>query len=115
MCLEREKGKKDKSEEWRIQHLCSLLLAMFASKTSHKRRRSSARGDASRAAASSSRAIVTVAGMGGGEEAEEGEPSWAWKRLERVVESHAINHCVRYVPALATLCMLNLDIRSCRC
>ena len=105
--LGEEKGKKDKSEEWRIQHLCSLLLAMFASKTSHKRRRSSARGDASRAAASSSRAIVTVAGSGG-EEAEEGEPSWAWKRLERVVESHAINHCVRLAPSLAMLCRLNL-------
>jgi hypothetical protein len=69
---------------------------MLASKTSHKRRRSSARGDASRASVSDSRAIVTVAGSLKGKERQTDDVSWAWKRLEKMIDSHAINHCVGF-------------------
>ncbi|UZJ53141.1 hypothetical protein CBS101457_002461 [Exobasidium rhododendri] len=78
---------------------------MFASKTSHKRRRSSARGDASRHDVAASRSIITVAGST--EKSKEGEKgphvSRAWKRLEKVVASHAINHCLQIVLSLSSM------------
>lgn len=80
---------------------------MLASKTSHKRRRSSARGDASRRAVGEPRAIVTIAGSRKEKEREcEKDASWSWKRLEKIVASHPINHCLQIQIPITSLAEL---------